>query len=380
MSSVIVSSVLPLVDGSDIGHSYAQSFEPGKQRIRHGKMMQGSTLDIDEVKMHHEEASNEGIVFSILEERGEVTEVSDTLNYCFHVQMPVVKTLGKWKDRHMDVLGVKTHFIEAGQGETLMLVHGGGLFSCAEINWEFVIEPLAQQFHVIAADQIGFGYTPIPHKDYSLKARGDHLITFLETLNERKVHLVGNSHGGWLVTYISVKRPDLVKKLVVVNSGSASSPLTRDSPGIEKEFPTIFDKSSYTTPPTMESVREALMKNTYRKELVTIERVKKAYEIAVRNFETHKLRTEHTETSIEARNQNASIDGKHISEYTNQLKMPVLLIWGRHDEGVARLENGLRLLNRIPGAEMHIFDFAKHLPMVDQSERFVSVVTNFLKA
>ncbi len=288
--------------------------------------------------------------------------------------------MGKWKDQYVDVSDARTHYIEAGKGETLMLIHGGGLFSCAEINWTFVIEPFAQYFHVIAADQIGFGCTPIPHKDYSLKARGDHLIAFLEALNERKVSLVGNSHGGWLATYISIKRPNLVKKLVVVNSGSTSSPLTKDSPGIEKEFPTMFDKSSYTTPPTLESVREALMKNTYHKELVTTERVKKAYEVALRNFETHKLRTEQTEASIEARNRNVSVDGKHISEHVDQLKMPVLLIWGRHDEGVARLDNGLRLLHRIPGAEMHIFDYAKHLPMLDQSERFVSTVTDFLKA
>jgi pimeloyl-ACP methyl ester carboxylesterase len=282
------------------------------------------------------------------------------------------------KDRYVDVSGTKTHFIEAGQGETLMLVHGGGLFSCAEINWGFVIESLAKHFHVLAADQIGFGYTPIPHEDYSLKARGDHLIAFLETLNEKRVHIVGNSHGGWLATYISIRCPDLVRKLVIVNSGSVSSPLTIDSPGLEKEFPTMFDKSSYTTPPTLESVREALLENTFHKELVTPERVRKAFEIAVRNFETHRLRTDYTETSVEARNRNVSINGKHISEHVQQLKMPVLLIWGRHDEGVARLENGLRLLSRIPGAEMHIFDYAKHLPMVDQSKRFVSVVTDFL--
>lgn len=285
-----------------------------------------------------------------------------------------------WSEKFRDVKGVRTHYLEFGSGEPLVLVHGGGAFSCAEMNWGYVIEPFGKQFHVFAADQIGFGFTPLPQKDYSLRARGDHLIDFIESLGIGKVNLVGNSHGGWLVTYISLKRPDLVKKLVVVNSGSTSSLLSMESPGIREEFPTMFSKDAFTKKPSIEGVRKSLLQHTYHKELVTEERVNRACEIALRNYEVHRAREEVTESSIEARNTNVSIDGKHVSEYVHELKMPTLLIWGRHDEGVARLDNGLKLYHKIPGAEMHIFDNAKHMPMVDAPQRFVSVVSNFLSS
>ena len=41
-----------------------------------------------------------------------------------------------WLDKYVDVDGVRTHYIEAGEGETLLLVHGGGLASSAEVNYE----------------------------------------------------------------------------------------------------------------------------------------------------------------------------------------------------------------------------------------------------
>ena len=277
-----------------------------------------------------------------------------------------------------DVNGVNTHHLEAGSGPPLLLIHGGGAFSCGEMNWGYVISPFSSNFRVFAPDQIGFGFTPLPHNDYSLGARGEHMINFIESLGLGPMYVVGNSHGGWLATYVSVKRPDLVRKLVIVNSGSTSSLLSIESPGIREEFPTMFSADAYTKLPTLEGVRKSLMQHTFRKELVTDERVKRAYEIAVRNHHFHSEREKATQNSIDARNHNVSINGRHISEYVHDLKMPVLLIWGKYDEGVARLENGLKLHQKIPGAEMHIFDNAKHLPMVDSPHRFVSVVNNFL--
>jgi pimeloyl-ACP methyl ester carboxylesterase len=76
---------------------------------------------------------------------------------------------------------------------------------------------------------------------------------------------------------------------------------------------------------------------------------------------------------------NLDFQGKHISEYAGQLKVPVLITWGRDDPS-PRLEYGLALYSKIPGAEMHIFPDAKHHLMTDQPERWISVVTNFLKA
>jgi len=283
-----------------------------------------------------------------------------------------VKVLGSWNNKYVEVRGVRTHYLEAGSDQTLLLIHGGNLLACAEINWASVIPLFARNFHVLAPDQIGFGYTPIPDKDYSLKARGDHLIAFLETLGTSAVHVVGNSHGGWLGIYMGLKRPDLIKKLVVINSGSASWVFT---PDVEKDFPFWFD--DYKISPTRETAREELLRMTLRKEFVTLEMIDKGYEVAIRNFQTHKLRMDATHSTWHLANENHSLNGKHISEHVSGLRIPVLLAWSEHDS-MAPLEKGIDLLYKLEQAEMHVFNQAGHHVMVDQPRRFASVIANFL--
>src|SRR5205823_2974813 len=150
--------------------------------------------------------------------------------------------------------------------------------------------------------------------------------SLLDSLDESNVHVVGNSQGGWLGIYIALKRPDLVRKLVIVNSGSASWKFT---PDVEKDFPSWF--SGHRTSPTRQSVKDELCGMTFHEDLVTSDLIDKGLAIASLNFETHKQRMELTHSTWERANENHSLDGKHISEYVNQLRIPVLLVWGSRD-------------------------------------------------
>lgn len=280
-----------------------------------------------------------------------------------------------WKDKYVDVDGVKVHYIEAGNKEEEMffLVHGGGMGSCAEVNYGDVIGLLSKEFYVVAADNVGFGYTlGRGPQDYTAEAQGNFLIRILETLG-KKTHLTGNSHGGWLIQYIAHVRPDLVKKLVIINSLNGSPILPNVPTGVKP----------YSGPPplpTFGSIKEHMGDEVYyHKELLTEERIEKILEVSLKNYEFARARSMALYERSQKGYKNLDFRGKHISEYADQLKMPVLLTWGRDDPS-PRLEYGLALYSRIPGAEMHILPNAKHHVMADQSERWSSVVTNFLKS
>src|SRR6266511_1301458 len=93
---------------------------------------------------------------------------------------------------------VKTHFLEAGSGgPDLILLHGGEYGASADITWRHNIAALAERFHVIAPDSLGWGHT---EKIYSFSdpagLRIRHLQRFLETLGICKAFFVGNSAGG----------------------------------------------------------------------------------------------------------------------------------------------------------------------------------------
>ena len=101
---------------------------------------------------------------------------------------------------YVDTLGYRTHYIEAGAGKPLLLIHGGGAGADARGNWERLCMPLlAGERRVIAYDMVGFGSGDAPDPDhfaYTPDARVDQLVALIEALRLGPVDIVGNSMGG----------------------------------------------------------------------------------------------------------------------------------------------------------------------------------------
>ncbi|MGH7820464.1 MAG: alpha/beta fold hydrolase, partial [Candidatus Binatia bacterium] len=105
----------------------------------------------------------------------------------------------RYESRYADAAGYRTHYIEAGEGEPVILVHGGGPGADGFGNWHSCLPGFAKRFRTIAVDMLGFGGTAKPDPasfTYSQDARTDHLIAFIEALGLGQVRLVGNSMGG----------------------------------------------------------------------------------------------------------------------------------------------------------------------------------------
>jgi 2-hydroxymuconate-semialdehyde hydrolase len=119
-----------------------------------------------------------------------------------------------------------THYHEMGQGEQVLLIHGSGLGVSAWANWRFLMPLLAEKYHVFALDLVGFGDSEKPKIKYSKDVWVDHLITFIETKMKPPVTIVGNSLGGSLSLHLSQRRPDLIKKQVLMGAPGLSFELT----------------------------------------------------------------------------------------------------------------------------------------------------------
>ena len=130
--------------------------------------------------------------------------------------------------KFIDVNGVKTRYYDYGQGEVLVLVHGGGLGgSSTANNWSRNIPGLSKRFRVIAVDRLGQGMTGVPDDDAKFNNDGvvDHLFNFIRALNLTKINLVGHSAGGGTVFSLALQHPELVDKLVLVSrAGHMPSP------------------------------------------------------------------------------------------------------------------------------------------------------------
>src|SRR5262245_47619055 len=132
---------------------------------------------------------------------------------------------GGASSKFVEAAGQSTHYLEAGSGAPVVLVHGGGAGADSWGNWKDCLPILAGRFRVIAMDMIGFGKSAKPAAaayDYGQAQRNRHLAAFVEALGLGPVSLVGNSMGGATSLGVAIARPALVKKLVLMGSAGVA--------------------------------------------------------------------------------------------------------------------------------------------------------------
>lgn len=106
------------------------------------------------------------------------------------------------------------HYFEQGEGEPLVLIHGVGMQAEA---WYPQIEFFSKHYRVISVDMPGHGQSTQLTNDAPLQAFVDWTIEFICQLNVGAVNLAGHSMGSLITTGVSATRPDLVKRMAVLN-------------------------------------------------------------------------------------------------------------------------------------------------------------------
>lgn len=315
--------------------------------------------------------------------------------------------------QYVEVDGVEVRYLDRGEGDTIFLMHGGGLTSCADLSYGAVIGPLSEECRVVAADQPGFGYTPArDDRDLDPKKRADLMLMTIEELDLAPVTITGHSRSGFMAAYMALARPDLIEKLVIIAAGSASRKLLEDErPGdLSAEEPSREAAREWY----VETRNEAFTTTEHHPFWhgpVTDEKVEYVYELQRRNWEFTQARHDANQVSAKALNEALSYKGRHTTEFASDIEQPTLLTWStkpypgwppkinesddsdleqklvtvdpdhitayERDEG---LENGLRLFESIPNAELHAWHDAKHSVMTDRAPRWADVVAGFVNS
>ena len=115
----------------------------------------------------------------------------------------------------ISVNGTRLHYREFGSGEPLVFIHGLG--SSAE-DWAKQIDFFADRYRVIAFDVRGHGQSEKPDGPYSISLFAEDAAALLRALDAAPASAVGLSMGGMIGLQLALDAPDLVERLVVVNS------------------------------------------------------------------------------------------------------------------------------------------------------------------
>jgi pimeloyl-ACP methyl ester carboxylesterase len=116
---------------------------------------------------------------------------------------------------YVDVAGLKTWYDAAGDGNPLVLLHGGLV---TNDTWSAQWPVFSERFRVFAPERRGHGHTPDVEGPLRYGDMATDTIKFLETVVNEPAHLVGWSDGGIVGLLVAVARPDLVRKLVAISA------------------------------------------------------------------------------------------------------------------------------------------------------------------
>lgn len=271
--------------------------------------------------------------------------------------------------------GIKTHFVVAGEGEPLVLVHGGGPGSGGEAGWSRNIPALAEHFRVYALDRIGYGLTDKPAMEYTDLALANHLADFVDALCLDKVHMMGNSMGAYGVARYAVDHPERMKKMVLVASGSIASSFGLNH-RLSKGQEAMKKCNEEPTRENMRAVLEGLVKHT---ENITDELVDNRLAVATSPGAQDAQRS-HAKYRARMKNDPNLMQQYSLKYRLPELTIPTMMIWGKLDTFAPLEDLGYPLRDMLPNLKsFHVFEDSAHQVQNDEVEKFNQVVPEFFR-
>jgi len=240
----------------------------------------------------------------------------------------------------------KFRYVEEGEGEPLLLLHGlfGALSNFTDLveyfrHYNKVVVPILPLFDL-----------DILHTSVGGLARFVH--RFIEAREYRDVHLLGNSLGGHVALIHILKHPEKIKSLILTGSSGLFENGMGDSYPKRGDYEYIKRKTELTF---------------YDPKMATKELVDEVFEITNNRLKVIKI-IALAKSAIR----------NNLGEELNQIKQPTLLIWGNNDTitppFVAREFNRL-----IPNSELYFIDKCGHAPMMEVPDEFNVILHKFLK-
>ena len=256
--------------------------------------------------------------------------------------------------------GIQTNYHEYGQGEPVLLIHGSGPGVTSWANWRLTIPALAENFHVIAPDIVGFGYTERPADvQYNMETWLNHIFGFMDALGIEKTHVVGNSFGGGLALAMAIRAPQRVERLVLM--GSAGLPFTLTE-GLDRVW-------GYT--PSIDNMRGLLDLFAFDRSRVTEDLARMRFEASVRPGIQEAFAQ-----MFPAPRQNGVNSLASDEAAIKALPHTTLIVHGREDK-VIPLASSYELFSMIQQAQIHVFGQCGHWTQIEHAARFNKLISNF---
>ena len=265
------------------------------------------------------------------------------------------------ESKFLNVDGMRTHYFEGGRGPYVVLLHSGEFGGCAELSWEFTAPALAEHFHVVAPDWLGFGESAKLFSFDDMRGlRVAHIAALLRTLRIDRAHFIGNSMGGGMLAQVASQDEPAwpIDKMILASAGgfapvNEARQILNSYDGTREHMKRILQTTLLLSPLRND---EAYLERRHRLSLVP-----GSWECTA---------------AARFRRPGVKSGEKEVIDY-RAIKRPTLIVAGGKDPlrnpGYAQ-----ELQQEIAGSELVVFEEAAHFPHIDMPERFNDVAIRFL--
>ncbi|MGX1701971.1 alpha/beta fold hydrolase [Microbacterium sp. NPDC055357] len=266
--------------------------------------------------------------------------------------------------RHIDVADWSTRVLETGEGEPLLFMHGtGGHLEAFVRN----VRALGSAHRVIAYDFPGHGWSTLATQNLEIDVYVDHLLGLIDALGLERVHLSGESLGGWVAVKFAARHPERVGRMILNTPGG-----TMATPEVMERIRSLSQAAA--DDPSYERIRARLEWLMADPSSVTDELVEVRRGIYARPGFRDSMRHILCLQDPDVRRRNLVTDDELAA-----VQAPTVVVWTSDDpSGPAKA--GRDMAQRIPGARFAFIDEAGHWPQWEQRETFDRLALEFLSA
>jgi pimeloyl-ACP methyl ester carboxylesterase len=267
----------------------------------------------------------------------------------------------------VEVRGCRINYVDLGSGEMpdAVFIHGlGGNWQ----NWLESIPRLAQDRRVVALDLPGFGESAMPAGKISISACGEVVVDFARAVGiEEPADVIGNSMGGFIAAEIGISHPEFARRIVLCSAAGISITNLKRQPVL-----TSARIAAAITNLTLTRAEEMAKRPGLRH--IAMAYVFRHPSRIAPDLAYQVLTGAGKPAFIDAL---AALTDYDFRDRLDDLKVPVLLVWGE-DDNLVPVKDADEFERLIPNARKVVLDDTGHVPMLERPSAFNDLVVEFL--
>lgn len=247
------------------------------------------------------------------------------------------------------VNGIRVNYVMEGQGETVLLLHGWG--SSLE-PYRALMDQLKEKYRVVALDFPGFGGSDEPDGPWDVDGFVDFTLAFIETLQVKKLSLVGHSFGGRVIIKMANRElPFEISKITLIGSAGIKPPKSN-----KKSFrQTVFKAGKW---------------------FLSLKPVAKLWPEALEKLRVKFGSADYAAATPLMRQCLVKAINEDLTHLLPGIKAPTLLIWGENDTATP-LADGKLMEKSIPDAGLAVIPGVGHYCFLENPWLFKRIIASY---